>query len=106
MSLSLPDDIGDSEKLLGYVRILLDFHGRLIESTGNSLLTSIYYAISFSLARYQFIYFNMAGMAQHSLHDHKRILELIESGDYEQAKEEMRTHLRYTVDSVKNRIFP
>ena len=104
LSLSSPQDRVDSEKLLKYVKVLLDFHGKLIESTGNALLTSIYYAISFNLARYQFIYFNMDGTAQHSLDDHKRILELIESGAYDQAKEEMKKHLRYTVDLVKNRI--
>ena len=104
LSLSSPQDHVDSEKLLKYVKVLLDFHGKLIESTGNALLTSIYYAISFNLARYQFIYFNMDGTAQHSLDDHKRILELIESGAYDQAKEEMKKHLRYTVDLVKTRI--
>ena len=104
LSLSSPQDRVDSEKLLKYVKVLLDFHGKLIESTGNALLTSIYYAISFNLARYQFIYFNMDGTAQHSLDDHKRILELIESGAYDQAKEEMKKHLRYTVDLVKTRI--
>jgi hypothetical protein len=45
------------------------------------------------------------GTAQHSLDDHRGILELIERGDYNEAKEEMRKHLRFTVDSVQNRIF-
>ena len=100
--MSLSNDPSCSD--LKYVRVLLDFHNNLIESTGNSLLTSIYHAISFNLARYQFIYFNMDSTAQHSLDDHKRILELIESGDYDRAKEEMRTHIHFTVDLVKNRI--
>ncbi len=104
LSLPLPQDNVDSEKLLNYVKVLLDFHTSLIESTGNSLLSSIYNAISFNLARYQFIYFHMDSTAQHSLDAHSRILGLINSGDYDRAKEEMRKHIHYAMDLVKNRI--
>jgi DNA-binding FadR family transcriptional regulator len=45
------------------------------------------------------------GTAQHSLDDHRKILEFIENGHYDQGKEEMKKHLRFTVDLVKNQIF-
>jgi len=105
MGISLPSDKDDPGRLLEYVKVVLDFHYKLIESTGNSLLISIYHAISFNLSRYQFIYFNVDSAAQHSIIDHEGILSLIERGDFDQAKEEMRKHLRYTVDLVKDRIF-
>jgi len=105
-ALSLPMSINsvDPEELLNHIRVILDFHKSLVESAGNSRLAYNYHSISLNLARYQFIYFYISGSAQHSLNDHTRTLELIRNGDYDQAKEELRKHIHYTVELVKNRI--
>lgn len=103
-SFSNPFNSVDPEKLLSYIKVFSDFHISLVESSGNYRLTHIYNSITFNLARYQFIYFYIHGTAQRSLDDHKRTLELIKSGNYDQAKEELRKHIHYTVDLVKNRI--
>ena len=105
-ALSLPNPLNsvDPEQLLNYIRVFLDFHTSLVESSGNSQLTHIYHSINFNLARYQFIYFYINGTAQHSLEDHKRILEFVRNDNYDEAKEELKRHIHYAVEVVKNRI--
>jgi DNA-binding GntR family transcriptional regulator len=105
-ALSLPMSINsvDPEELLNHIRVILDFHTSLVESAGNSRLAYNYHSISLNLARYQFIYFYISGAAQHSLDDHTKTLEFIRNGNYDQAKEELRKHIHYTVELVKNRI--
>ena len=68
------------------------------------MLFSIYNSISYSLSRYQFIYFHVDDAVQHSFDDHKKVLELIGDGDFDEAKEELRKHIDYTVGLVKSRI--
>jgi len=104
MGVALPLKNVDRLELLKYIKVFLDFHKSLIGSSENSVLISIYSSISFNLARYQFIYFYAEGTAQHSLEDHNRVLELIRNGDYDQAKEELKRHINYTVELVKTRI--
>ena len=104
LNLSMPINNGDPERLLNHIRVILDFHTSLVESAGNSRLTYNYHSIGLNLARYQFIYFDISGAAQRSLDDHTRTLELIRNGDYDQAMEELRKHIYYTVELVKNRI--
>jgi DNA-binding GntR family transcriptional regulator len=94
----------DPEELLNHIRVILDFHTSLVESAGNSRLAYNYHSISLNLARYQFIYFYISGAAQHSLDDHAKTLEFIRNGNYDQAKEELRKHIHYTVELVRNRI--
>ena len=94
----------DPEELLKFIGLVLDFHNSLVESAGNAILNFMYRAVSLNLARYQFIYFYIEGTAQHSLEDHQKILEFIRDGDYDRAKEEMKNHIDYAVDLVKNRI--
>lgn len=105
-ALSLPQPLNsvNPEELLNRIKVILDFHTRLVESAGNSRLAYNYQSIGLNLARYQFIYFYISGAAQHSLDDHAKILELIRNGQYDQAKEELRKHIHYTVELVKNRI--
>jgi DNA-binding GntR family transcriptional regulator len=102
--LPMPLNTVEAAELLNRIRVFLEFHNSLVESSGNSRLNDIYHSISFNLARYQFIYFHIHGTAQHSLDDHKKILEFIKNGDYDQAKEELRRHVDYAVELVKSKI--
>ena len=104
MDFPLPLNRVNRMELLTYVRGFLDFHKNLIEASNNSILISIYSSISSNLSRYQFIYFYAEGTAQHSLEDHNRLLELIRNGDHDQAKEELKRHINYTVELVKTKI--
>ena len=104
LNLPMPLNTVNPEQLLEGIRVFIDFHTCLVESAGNSRLTHIYHSINLNLARYQFIYFYVHGAAEHSLDDHRRTLELIRNGDYDQAKEELKKHIHYAVELVKTRI--
>ncbi len=103
--LSLPFNSVDPEELFKGIKLLLDFHDSLIEYSGNSRMAHIYRSIGYNLARYQFIYFNIEGAVQHSLDDHKKILQLITNGNYDHAKEELRKHIQYAAELVKSKVF-
>ena len=105
LTLSLPLNSADPGELLNGIKHLLDFHNSLVESSGNSRMVYIYHSMSYNLARYQFIYFQIEGAAQHSLDDHKKILQLIRNSNYDQAREELRKHIKYTGGLVKSKVF-
>lgn len=104
LNLPIPFNRVDPEHLLDNMKVFLDFHNCLVESSGNTRLAQIYGSVMWNLARYQFIYFCVTGTAQRSLEDHKRTLEFIRHGSYEEAKEHLRAHIDYAVEVVKDRI--
>ncbi len=97
-------DVTDEAELTRSIKVMHEFHTGLVEATGNSMLSRIYDSIGYTLARYQYIYFHIDDAARHSLEDHNKVLSLVREGDFDQAKEELRKHIHYTVDLVKNRI--
>ena len=105
LALKLSFDRTNPEGLLNDIGVLLDFHYILVEYSGNSRVSKIYHSLSYNLARYQFIYFNVDGAVQYSLDEHGKILELIRNGNYDQAKEELREHIKYAAKLVKSTIF-
>ena len=105
LALSRPLGRANPEELLNGINVLLDFHYVLIGSAGNSRISRIYHSMSYNLARYQYIYFNVDGALQHSLDDHEKILELIKDNSYDQAKEKLREHIKYAAQLVKSMIF-
>lgn len=104
LNLPIPFNPVDPEELLNNMKVFLDFHNCMVESSGNSRLTQIYHSVMWNLARYQFIYFCVNGTARTSVHDHKRALEFIRDGSYEEAKEQLREHINYSVEVVKQEI--
>lgn len=100
-----PTDIDDTELLMQIIKDILEFHYSLVEASGNIRLTHIYYSISHNLARYQYIYFKINGTVWHSLDDHKLTFELIETGNYNQAKKKLQEHIHYTINLVEKKIF-
>lgn len=94
----------DEAALIWKIKVMHEFHISLVEATGNSMLSRIYDSIGYTLARYQYIYFHIEDAARHSLEDHNKVLALVRDGNFDQAKEELRKHIHYTVDLVKNRI--
>jgi DNA-binding GntR family transcriptional regulator len=104
-TLTLPLNRTNPDVLLNGIMLLIDFHYSLIDATGNSRIIGAYRSISYNLARYQYIYFNVDGTGQHSLGDHEKILKLIGDGGYDQAKEKLREHIKSAEELVKNRLF-
>lgn len=65
------------------------FHIKLVEVSNNSLLTHFYNAILPNLARYQALI-----NYESSPFEHQQILDLIQERKYEQAKVQLRSHIR------------
>ena len=105
LNVPLPFNSADPEGSLNGIKLLLDFHNSLIESSGNSRMVHIYHSMSYNLARYQFLYFHIEGAVQHSLDDHKKILQLIRNSNCDQAREELKKHIRYVAELVKSKVF-
>ena len=101
----LPLDRNNPDLLLNNTMFLIDYHQSLVESAGNSRLNEIYRSISYSLVRYQYLYFYSLGSVEHSLDDHERVLQLINDGHYDQAKEKLREHIKHVKELVMNKLF-
>jgi DNA-binding GntR family transcriptional regulator len=77
-----------------YLKAIAEFHISLVEASGNSRLIRSYQAIFHSLARYQDMYVFVPGLMDKSQAAHEQILHLIQKGNYEKAKEKLRSHIR------------
>lgn len=101
--LSVPPN-DDSEQCLNYLEIFADYHVKLVESAGNCRLIHCYQAISSNLARYQFMYLRIPGARESSLKEHRQVLNFIEKGDYDRAKEYLKSHINRTFELLRSRI--
>jgi DNA-binding GntR family transcriptional regulator len=101
--LSVPSQ-DNKEDIFNYLKAFVDFHIKLIESTGNGWVIHCYNSISSHLARYQFVYLYIPTSGRRSIEEHKQILEFIKDGEYSKAKKFMKKHINYTFDFLKNKI--
>jgi len=74
------------------LKILNEFHVRLVESAGNIFLKHFYSAIHSNLVRYQFLFFDR--IMQFSPEDHKKIYRCLLEGKFEESKDLLRSHIR------------
>ena len=101
--LSIPSQ-DNKEEVFTYLKAFVDFHIKLIESTGNNWVVHFYNSISSHLARHQFIYLYIPGSGRRSIEEHQHILSLIKAGNYEKAKEFLREHINYTFEFLRKKI--
>jgi len=101
--LSMPDS-DNIEQRLSYLRASYDFHVKLVESSGNKLLTYWNNSICSHLNRYQFIYFYVPDAKQCSREDHQQILDFITMGAYEKAQILLMEHIHYTLECLQDKI--
>jgi DNA-binding GntR family transcriptional regulator len=101
--LSMPDS-DNMEQRLNYLKASYDFHIKLVESSGNKLLTYWNNSMCSHLNRYQFIYFYIPGSKQCSREDHQQILDLITMGAYEKVQKLLMEHIQYTFEFLQDRI--
>ena len=94
-TLEVPVSSDSYPDILQYLREFAGFHGKLIEAAGNPRLIELYNVVSTNLARYQIIYLSAPGSTQHSMHNHREILNHIKTGDYNAAKKVVRRHLEF-----------
>ncbi len=101
--LSMPS-YEDKQGMLRYLETRIACHRSLITSTGCDWLMHFYNSIQSSLARYQFIYTRVPGQSSRFKKEHKEILGFIEKGDYEKAKEHLRSHINSVVNILEKNI--
>ncbi|MCD4721555.1 MAG: GntR family transcriptional regulator [Desulfobacula sp.] len=102
-NLSTPSQ-DNREEVFTYLKAFVDFHIKLIESTGNNWMVHFYNSISSHLARYQFVYLYVPGSGRRSTEEHQHIISLIKRGSYEKAKKFMREHVNYTFEFLRNKM--
>lgn len=84
----------DPYKKYHYLKTIANFHINLVQAAGNSRLSRWYNSLFPSLARYQSMYIYIPGLMNVSQEIHEAILNSIQNGKYEQAKERLSTHIR------------
>ena len=92
------------EEVFTYLKAFVDFHIKLIESTGNNWVVHFYDSISSHLARYQFVYLYVPASGRRSIEEHQHIISLIKRGSYEKTKKFMREHINYTFEFLRNKM--
>ena len=102
-SLPIPKS-DDMEQRLTYLMASYDFHVKLVESSGNELLTYWNNSMCSHLNRYQFIYFYASGSHGNSQKDHQQILDLITAGAYEKAQKLLMEHIQYTFERLRDKV--
>jgi len=80
---------------------LMDFHLKLVESSGNDWLVKLYMSIAPTLSRYQFFCYSPKIDAKGS-EDHKLIMKSIKKGNYDRGKKLLTNHLRFFFNQVEN----
>jgi len=103
VGLPLPS-VENPEEMLLFHQVFAGFHRKLVELTGNYRIIHFYKTISLNLTRYQVMYLFMPGSVDHSLRDHREILNLIEKARYDQAKKSLLNHLRFASEVLKTKI--
>ncbi|MGB9627141.1 MAG: GntR family transcriptional regulator [Thermodesulfobacteriota bacterium] len=93
-------DIEDSPReILECLKSFAEFHIKLVEITRNPYLLHFYQSISSNLLRYQFLYFSKK-YKKPLLDEHLQIFQLIQRGDYEQAKDYLISHINYSFEEI------
>lgn len=84
----------DAYEKFDYLKAIANFHISLVKSASNSRLSRFYDAITYNLARYQGMYVFIPGLMEKSRAAHEEILNLIRKGNYGEAREGIRSHIR------------
>jgi DNA-binding GntR family transcriptional regulator len=97
-------DAIDKKERLKYLKLLADFHTKVVEAADNNMLLHFHQTITYNLARYQYKYPYTPDSFRYSQEFHKQIMEQIVAGAFEQAKVTLETHLRTFVELLEKRM--
>lgn len=90
--------LDNPKEYLAYYQVMSDFHFKIIEATENMWLIKFKYEIYPTQARYRLLNIKetqKSGSLERSLEDHQGVLSALGNGNYEQAKEIMKAHVRW-----------
>ena len=89
---------------LEYLSKFANFHRQLVKTCENIKIIGFYEKLNLNISRYQFMYAYLPGLTSDSQADHEHVLELIEDGEYAEAKKHLRTHIKSFVKLMKARM--
>ena len=101
--LEIPTD-SDPLAKYEYCKNVLNFHIKLVESSENPRLMQFFQSIFSGLARYRLTYDPAVGLAIKSYTDHEEFLKLLRDRKYDQAKDNLRSHIQWALTNIKNEI--
>jgi DNA-binding GntR family transcriptional regulator len=93
----------DEQRLMREHNPFPEFHIKLVESTGNAWLASLYHMLSPTLERYQFVSY-VPGSLKDNLAEHRKIIRLIQKGSYDRARDELKTHMSFLLQRIETRM--
>lgn len=82
---------------------LAKFHFRFCRLAGNAWLTRLYESITSAIIRYQLIICE-PGYTKSFEQEHKRLIELIENGNFNQAKKSLKNHIDNNFGLIADKI--
>jgi GntR family transcriptional regulator, transcriptional repressor for pyruvate dehydrogenase complex len=85
----------------GYVDADVEFHALLARSTGNEVLLTMLDPVVGLLRASREVSASRPGSARRALREHREILDHVEAGDAEGARERMRVHLGHTARDIE-----
>jgi DNA-binding GntR family transcriptional regulator len=102
LALAMPSD--DPGEKLNFIFAMEHFHTEMVKSVGNQLLNHFYEIIKSNLSRYRYVYLFIPGMGKKFLKDHQELLELLEGGDYKEAKGYLMEHMNSSLRLMEEKI--
>ena len=94
----------DKKERVEYLKILADFHTKLIEASGNKLFIHFHQTITFLIYRYQYKFPYGPETFSLSQDSHHQIIKEIQAGEFEKAKKTLKNHNRTFVEILDKRM--
>ncbi|MGF1743476.1 FadR/GntR family transcriptional regulator [Vibrio minamisatsumaniensis] len=96
------DEIGQSNTVAKLAEFDFKFHTRLIEISGNSMVSAIYAILATTILHVLEIGKNLELGIQHARIGHQEIIEVLKEGDSNAARQIMRQHFKYSKDLLED----
>jgi DNA-binding GntR family transcriptional regulator len=92
------------EERVKYLRMLADFHTKLIEASGNKLFIHFFRTITYLTSRYQYKFPYGPETFSMSQESHHQIIKEIQAGEFEKAKITLKEHNQTFVEILEKKM--
>jgi len=100
-NLVVPTESDSHETKIAYIETMAQFHLKLVEPSGNRRLFEFYQTIHSDINRYVFLNRFLQGAIAHRVEEHYQALEFIKKGQFEKARQIIRSHIRFSCEQLK-----
>jgi len=94
----------NKEERVKHLKILADFHTKLIEASGNKLFIHFYRTITYLISRYQYKFPYGPETFAMSQDSHHQIIKEIQAGEFEKAKMTLKAHNQTFVEILEKKM--